>query len=97
MREAAGVGVGDQVRVWLMPDHRSREMPMHPALDAALAENLRARQAWEALAPSRRKEVLTYLNFLKTPAAVERAVQKTLEVLIQHGRLAQRSHPRRMR
>lgn len=82
MRETAGVGVGDRVRVTLKPDSASRELPMPAVLREALKENEQAKAAWELLAPSRRREILTYLNFLKTPAALERNVRKTIDGLV---------------
>jgi hypothetical protein len=82
MRETAGMGVGDLVRVTLRLDRNSREIPLPGPLLAALQENAQARAAWEALAPSRRREILTYLNFLKTPEALERNVQKTVTILL---------------
>jgi hypothetical protein len=82
MREAAGVGVGDLVHVSLRLDLESREIPIPGPLLAALEENAKARAAWDALAPSRRREILTYLNFLKTPEALERNVRKTISNLL---------------
>jgi hypothetical protein len=82
MREAAGVGVDDLVRVTLRLDPDSREIPLPDPLLAALEENAEAKAAWGALAPSRRREILTYLNFLKTPEALERNVQKTISILL---------------
>lgn len=81
MRETAGVGVGDRVRVTLKRDRASRELPMPSGLREAVKGNEQAKAAWELLAPSRRREILTYLNFLKTPAALERNVQKTIDGL----------------
>lgn len=82
MRETAGVGVGDSVRVTLTLDHRSREIPIPDRLREMLAVNPKARSAWEALRPSRRREILTYLNFLKTPEALERNIHRTIANLL---------------
>lgn len=81
MRESAGVGVGDGVRITLRRDRGSREVPMPAALREALDGNRQAKAGWDALAPSRQREILTYLNFLKTPAALRRNVQKTIASL----------------
>ena len=85
MRETAGVGVGDRVRVSLRADGGSRDLAMPAALREALNANEQAKAAWGRLAPSRRREILAYLNFLKTPAALERNVQKTIAGLIAKG------------
>ncbi|MFQ5743524.1 MAG: YdeI/OmpD-associated family protein [Acidobacteriota bacterium] len=82
MRDTAGVGVGDRVHVTLRPDRSSRELEMPAVLREALDGNEQAEAAWGLLAPSRRREILTYLNFLKTPAALERNVQKTIVSLV---------------
>lgn len=76
MRETAGVGVGDRVRVILRPDRAPRRLPVPTVLGRALTAVPGARAAWDALAPSRRREMLSYLNFLKTAAARERTVRK---------------------
>lgn len=82
MRAAAGVGVGDQVQVRLQLDHGSRDLPVPVELLEALQNNEEAQAAWEALSPSRRREILAYLNFLKTPSALERNVRKTIARLL---------------
>ena len=85
MRETAGVGVGDRVRVTLRADGGSRDLAMSAVLREALNANEQAKAAWGRLAPSRRREILAYLNFLKTPAALERNVQKTIAGLMAKG------------
>lgn len=82
MRETANVAVGDRVRVTLKPDEASRELPVPAALQEGLHSNAQAKAAWEALTPSRQREILTYLNFLKTPAALERNVQEVIASLL---------------
>ena len=82
MRDVAGAEVGDRVRVRLKPDPGDRELGLPPELKRALDRNKKARAAWGALAPARRREILSYLNFLKTPAAVERNVRKTIDRLL---------------
>jgi hypothetical protein len=86
MRETAAIGVGDRVRVTLRRDEASRQLSLPAAFRDALERNKKARAAWDALAPSRRKEILTYLNFLKSPAALERNVAKTIAELAKPGK-----------
>lgn len=78
IRGEAGVGVGDRIRLTLRPDRAPRALAAPAALRKALAADGKARAAWEALAPSRRREVLSYLNFLKTPEALARNVRKLI-------------------
>lgn len=81
MRRDAGVGVGDEVVVSLTFDPEPRVPPIPPLLRAALPDDEDAARRWEALAPSRRKEILAYLNSLKTQASVERNVAKIMSQL----------------
>jgi hypothetical protein len=83
MRETAGVGVRDPVRVSLKADRDSRETPLPGRLLEMLEANPGAKEAWQALAPSRQREILSYLNFLQTPEALERNIHKTIAKLLE--------------
>ena len=82
VRSAIGKGVGDsvEIRIWLDRSDRTPETP--PDLREALAED-GASAAWEALAPSRRKECLIWLADAKRDqtraARIGRIVQTALE------------------
>src|SRR5688500_17301899 len=65
MRGAANADVGDTVSVELWLDKTSREVPSPLKFTLALAKNKKAKAAFEKLTPSRRKEILRYLNNLK--------------------------------
>ena len=54
---------------------------MPPAFAAALSKDRRAKAAFEALAPSRRKELLRYLGFLKREESLKRNIGKMLKYL----------------
>ncbi len=73
--------VGREVNVEIEFDPVSRELPMHPKLKIALANDLQAKKAFEQLAPYRKHEILRYLDFLKTEASVERNVLRVLQHL----------------
>ena len=82
VRGAIGKGVGDSVEIRVRID-RSDRTPETPAdLREALAED-GASSAWEALAPSRRKELLVWLADAKRDqtraARISRIVQTALE------------------
>ncbi|MCI0432887.1 MAG: YdeI/OmpD-associated family protein [Gemmatimonadetes bacterium] len=83
MRDAAGVGVGDRVRITVKPDPGSRMPDVPYALQQTLDENPKAKSAWAALTPSRRKEILSYLNFLKGEDALARNVRKVVAQLLE--------------
>jgi hypothetical protein len=81
MREAAGIDVGDQADIRLEFDPIPRVEPMSPRLRDALDKNKSARAAFEMLTPSRRKEILRYLNSMKTEESLERNVQRVIKQL----------------
>jgi hypothetical protein len=83
MRRRAGVEVDDRVRLAVSLDTQPRKVPMPKELAAALRRNREARAAFEALTPSRRKEILVYLNWLKRPQTLKRNVDKIVARLLQ--------------
>ncbi|HYF30273.1 MAG TPA: YdeI/OmpD-associated family protein [Chitinophagaceae bacterium] len=78
MRNETGIEVGDTVRVTLVYDPEARMPPMPKAFKDALAANKPAKKIWLMQSKSRRKEVLNYLNSLKTQESVARNVQKLI-------------------
>lgn len=78
MRKAAGRDVGDTVAIGLALDTAVRIVPLRPEFQAALDADPVARAAFDALSPSRRSEIMRYLNQLKQPASVERTIAKVM-------------------
>ena len=84
VRKASDTRVGDRVRVEVRFDDKYRGGPMHPMpawFRTALAKNPIAKQNWNALIPSRKKEVLRYFVALKSPDARERNLARALRAL----------------
>ncbi len=84
VRKASNTKVGDMVTVDVEFDTDYKNGPMHPMPDwfqNALDENLKAKENWEALTPSRKKEILRYFSWLKSDEAIERNVKKAILVL----------------
>jgi len=84
VRNASGTKVGDHVEVQIGFDEDYRAGPIHPVpgwLREALARDTGLKQAWEALIPSRKKEVLRYFAGLKSEEAQLRNREKLLHVL----------------
>jgi hypothetical protein len=90
MRTSSGTRVGDTVTISLRYDPRPRVIPVHPKLQRALQNNLRAKKAFDALAPSRKKEIVRYIGFLKSEEAVDENVKKALALLLGKGRFVGR-------
>jgi hypothetical protein len=84
VRKASNTKVGDRVLVEVAFDAKYRNGPMHPMppwFDVALRNNPTALANWEALIPSRRKEILRHFSWLKSEAARARNVERALHVL----------------
>jgi len=84
VRSASATKVGDVVDVEVRFDEDYRAGPAHPMpewFSEALDGNDRARQGWDALPPSRKKEILRYFAQLKSQEAKTRNVTQALHVL----------------
>jgi hypothetical protein len=84
VRKAAGISVGDRVEVAAEFDREYRAGPVHPMppeMIGGFHRSPRARAGWEALPPSRQKEILRYLAGLKSLDARRRNVGRALQVL----------------
>ena len=82
MRQAAGIDVGDMANVEIDFDHKPREVPMHPKFKKALAQNTKAKTAFNKLSSSRQKEIMKYINFLKSEESVDRNVTRAIAHLV---------------
>lgn len=81
MLAAAKKTVGDMVMLTIRLDPRDRTVPLPPKFAAALRRHAEARRAFAQLSPSRQKEIARYLAALKTEAALERNIVRTIAFL----------------
>jgi len=84
VRQASGTRVGDTVRAEVRFDAKYRGGPQHPMPEwfrRPLRANRKAWTAWQALIPSRKKEILRYLAQLKSADARKRNVTRALRAL----------------
>lgn len=84
VRKASSTKVGDRVVVQLCFDHEYRSGPSHvppPWFNTALQRNRRADKAWNALVPSRQKEILRYFAALKSAEAKACNLERAIEAL----------------
>ena len=93
MRKACGKDVGDRVQVILEFDRRDRTISLHPQLERALRDHDHARKVFEALPPSRRKEINRYLHALKSPASIKMNVDRAIRFLTGSQRFIGRDRP----
>lgn len=81
MRQEADIDVGDDATVEIEFDPEPRIVPIHPKFARALSKNKEAKAAFEKLAASRQKEILRYLNSMKTEESLVRNVEKVIQNL----------------
>jgi hypothetical protein len=84
VRKASATAVGDAVDVALWFDEGYDIEALYPMprwFGMELAKDKKAKANWEALPPSRRKEVLRYLSWLKSDDARQRNLAKAMHVL----------------
>lgn len=84
VRKASGTKVGDRVTVDIRFDRDYRNGPMHPMpswFRDPFLRNPKAKRAWDALTPSRRKEILRYFSRLRSDEARDRNAKRALHVL----------------
>jgi bifunctional DNA-binding transcriptional regulator/antitoxin component of YhaV-PrlF toxin-antitoxin module len=81
VREAAGVAAGDELDVEIELDTEPREVAVPDDLAAALAAVPAARERFDRLAYSHRKEHVRAIEEAKTEATRQRRIAKTVEVL----------------
>jgi Bacteriocin-protection, YdeI or OmpD-Associated/Domain of unknown function (DUF1905) len=82
MRKLAGKDVGDRIALRVEYDPTPRQEPMTPELARALEQHPPAQRAFSALAPSRQKEILRYLNRARTAATLHANVERVLHYLL---------------
>jgi len=93
MRQAAGKQVGDTAAFTLRYDPELRELPVHPRLSQALADNPAADTVFITLPPSRRLEIVRYIASLKSADSVARNVEKAIRFLLGQERFIGRDKP----
>jgi bifunctional DNA-binding transcriptional regulator/antitoxin component of YhaV-PrlF toxin-antitoxin module len=78
LRERAGVAIGDQVEVTIDLDDEPRTVELPPALAAAFDEDEDAREAFDRLSYSHRREYAEWIAEAKRDDTRSRRVAKTL-------------------
>ena len=83
VRKASKTRVADRVEVEICfnAKYRSGPQPLPAWFRAELAKNPVAKKNWEALPPSRKKEIVRYLSALKSAEARKRNLTRTLNAL----------------
>lgn len=93
MRSHAGKDVGDLISIGIAYDAVKREQPENEAFQAALSKSKKATAAFEKCPPSRQKEIVRYINSLKSEESRRRNIEKAILFLEGKGRFVGRDHP----
>jgi hypothetical protein len=80
-REKAGVALGEEYEITVAAETGERTVEVPEDLTAALAGDAGAKAAFEAMAPSHRKEFVRWITEAKREATRAQRVTKTLEML----------------
>jgi hypothetical protein len=84
VRTASGTRVGDRVQARVAFDTDYKGGPAHAmpgSFRSALSKSSAMKAAWNALSPSRKKEILRYFANLKSRDARERNIRRAVAVL----------------
>jgi hypothetical protein len=81
VREAAGISAGDTVDIELERDTSPREVDVPPELERALRRHRAAKQAFEQLSYTHRKEYVRWIAEAKREETRERRLVKAVEML----------------
>ncbi|PWN61012.1 YdeI/OmpD-associated family protein [Chryseobacterium viscerum] len=75
--------IGEVIDVVLEYDDSDRSIAIHPQLEKSIRGSALAAKNFENLIPSRRHELIRYINNLKTEASIQRNIEKIMKHL--HG------------
>ncbi|MFZ5809624.1 MAG: YdeI/OmpD-associated family protein [Chloroflexota bacterium] len=87
-RVAAGVAVGDSVQIMLEGDTEVRQIIPPPDFAQALEANPKAKEAFEALAYTHRKEYVEWIESAKKESTRQTRIQRAVELLLQNLQLS---------
>jgi hypothetical protein len=75
--------IGEMIEVFVEFDDSDRTISIHPELEKAIKESSVASANFENLIPSRKLELIRYINNLKTEESIRRNIEKIIRHL--HG------------
>ena len=93
MLKASKKKLGDRVNLMIEFDAKERTQELHPKLAGVLKENTKAKMVFDSLSPYRQKEIIRYINHLKSEEAVNRNIEKVIKFLNGKERFAGRDKP----
>jgi hypothetical protein len=85
--------LGEEIKISIAFDARDRTLTPHPGLLKALNENKNAKSVFDTLPPSRQKEIIRYISFLKTEESIIKNITKAIGFLNGKNRFIGRDKP----
>ncbi|OOG18089.1 hypothetical protein BWD42_12470 [Sphingobacterium sp. CZ-UAM] len=85
--------IGEILELSVVFDPEDRSLLPHPKLEQALVENEEAKTVFDRLAPSKRKEIIRYISFLKTDDSRRKNIEKAIGFLLGNNRFIGREKP----
>jgi Domain of unknown function (DUF1905)/Bacteriocin-protection, YdeI or OmpD-Associated len=81
MRDGAGVGVGDEVEIVMQRDAEERTIEALPELKKELSKNKKAKERWDELAFTVKKEMANAISGAKQEETKKRRLAKVMQIL----------------
>jgi bacteriocin resistance YdeI/OmpD-like protein/uncharacterized protein DUF1905 len=81
IQDQAGIRIGDRIRVRIEPDEEPREVDVPEDLAAAFDQDRDAKQAFDALSFTHRKEYAAWVAEARKPETRQRRVEKAITML----------------
>lgn len=78
VREGAGVGVGDRVKVSMEVDTKPRTVELAPDVDRALSKSKSVRARFDQLSYTHRKEYVQWIESAKRPETRARRIEQII-------------------
>lgn len=85
--------IGEKIFLTIDFDEKDRTIPIHPELQNALNENIRAKKIFLELSPSRRKEIVRYIHHLKSESTRQKNIEKAIDFLLGKAKFVGRDKP----
>lgn len=85
--------IGETIEVSIAFDPNERTIEPHPLLIKALQENKTAKNTFDNLPPSRRKEIIRYISNLKSEESIAKNIAKAIGFLQGENKFVGREKP----
>ena len=85
--------IGEEISIAIQIDTVDRTPAAHPKLAKALTENQSAKAVFERLSPSKQKEIIKYISFLKSEKSIDENIEKAIGFLLGKNRFIGRDKP----